>query len=87
MNNAWAMEESKAMVEGRLADPKFVQQKMAHEMNVQRVQGGGNMNMGMNMNMNMMMMREQMMAQAFMQNQMVQAQMMQMAAREAELKV
>ena len=30
MNNAWALEESKAMVEGRLGDPQFVQQKMAH---------------------------------------------------------
>ena len=50
-------------------------------MNVQRVKGPGNVNM------QQMMMREQMMAQAFMKNQMAQAHMMQMAAREAELKV
>lgn len=30
MNNAWAMEEGKAMAEGRLGDPQFVQKKMAH---------------------------------------------------------
>jgi hypothetical protein len=30
MNQAWAMEENKAMMEGRTADPQFVQQKIHH---------------------------------------------------------
>ena len=48
-------------------------------MNVQRVRGPANVNF----TMQQMAMKEQMMAQAFMQNQMAQAEMMRMAVREA----
>lgn len=39
MNKAWAMEETKAMMEGRVSDPKFAQQKMQHEMIAQKIKG------------------------------------------------